>query len=39
MAVLQKVMAITIQYENFLQVIDDYDIFVPKTNIQLCKLS
>jgi hypothetical protein len=34
-----KVMAITIQYESFLQVIDDYVIFVPKTKIQLCKLS
>jgi hypothetical protein len=30
-----KVMAIGIQYESFLQVIDDYAIFVPKIKIQL----
>jgi hypothetical protein len=34
-----KVMAIAIQYESFLQIIDDYVIYVPKTKIQLCKLS
>jgi hypothetical protein len=32
-------MAIGIQYESFLQVIDDYAIFVPKIKIQLWKLS